>query len=61
VYDFLCEHIIPGCTHRESGEDSDNVLEKALEHMREHDEDLDDPGEEIRDRVIGEAMIYLPR
>jgi predicted small metal-binding protein len=61
VYEFLCERIIPGCTHKESGEDRDVVLEKALEHMREHREDLDDPGEEVRDQVIGEAMIYLPR
>jgi predicted small metal-binding protein len=61
VYEFLCEHIIPRCTHRESGKDRQVVYEKALEHMREHHDDIDDPGEEVRDRVISEAMIYLPR
>jgi predicted small metal-binding protein len=61
VYEFLCERIIPGCTHRESGKDRQVVYEKALEHMREHHDDIDDPGEEVRDRVISEAMIYLPR
>jgi predicted small metal-binding protein len=61
VYEFLCEKVIPGCTHRETGEDREVVLENALEHMREHHGGLDDPGEEVRDKVIGEAMIYLPR
>ena len=61
MYEFRCENIIPGCTHRESGEDRGVVIERALEHMREHHDDVDDPGDEVRDRVIGEAMIYLPR
>jgi predicted small metal-binding protein len=61
VYEFLCERIIPGCKHRETGEDREDVLERALEHMREHHREIDDPGEGMRDKVIGDAMIYLPR
>lgn len=59
VYEFLCERVIPGCTHRERGPNREKVHERALEHMREHHKD--DPVEETRDRVIGDAMIFIPR
>lgn len=61
MYEFVCERIIPGCTYKETGEDREVVLERALEHMREHHGQIDDPGEGVRDKVIGDAMIYLPR
>lgn len=36
MYDFVCDHIIPGCTHKEHGEDKADVYEKAARHLREH-------------------------
>lgn len=57
---FLCEHIIPGCTHTESGEDREEVLERAMAHLQAH-ENLDGGLEEIKDRVVNDAMIFTLR
>lgn len=61
MYEFVCERIFHGCTHKETGEDREVVLERAFEHIREHHEQIDDPVEGLRDKVIRDAMIYLPR
>ena len=60
MYEFLCERVIPGCTHKEQGESREKVHERAMEHMREHHSTAH-AIEEMRDRVIKDAMIYLPR
>ena len=60
MYEFLCERVIPGCTHKERGENQEKVQERAIRHMREH-HSADHAIEEMRDRVIKDAMIYLPR
>jgi predicted small metal-binding protein len=60
VYEFICERVIPGCTHKERGPNREEVHEKAMEHMRDHHKD-DNAVEETRDRVIGDAMIFIPR
>ncbi|MEX1091692.1 MAG: DUF1059 domain-containing protein [Acidimicrobiia bacterium] len=60
MYEFLCDRVIPGCTHKERGPNREEVHERAMEHMREHHKD-DHAVEETRDRVIGDAMIFIPR
>lgn len=60
VYEFICERVIPGCTHQERGSNQEEVHERAMEHMRDHHSD-DYAVEETRDRVIGDAMIFIPR
>lgn len=60
MYEFLCERIIPGCTYVEKDEDRLVVQERSAEHLRDHhstERELD----QIRERVINDAMIYLPR
>ena len=37
MYEFLCERVIPGCTHRETGETREAVHERAVKHLHEHD------------------------
>ena len=36
AYEFVCDRIIPGCTHVETAETEKEVQEKAREHMRDH-------------------------
>jgi hypothetical protein len=36
MYDFICEKLIPGCTHTDSDEDRDKLLERATLHFQEH-------------------------
>ncbi len=36
MFEYACEMLIPGCTHREKGETPERVREKAIEHLHEH-------------------------
>lgn len=38
MYEFVCEHLIPGCTTRESGDSKAAVKEQARRHLSEHHE-----------------------
>ena len=48
VYEFVCDHLIPGCTYKDRDERNEEVLERALDHFRVHhtmhhfDEPLDE-------------------
>lgn len=49
VYEFVCDRIIPGCTHTETAESLEAAREKAEKHLREHHqrEALDHKGIDI--------------
>lgn len=36
MFEFVCDHLIPGCTHEDRDEDRDKLQERALQHSREH-------------------------
>ena len=36
MYEYVCEHIIPGCEHKERADTEARVAEKAREHLHEH-------------------------
>ena len=36
MYEFVCDHIIPGCTVKERGDTPEAAREKAVEHLHEH-------------------------
>lgn len=38
MFEFVCDHIVPGCTHKERDETKADLLEKAAAHLREHHE-----------------------
>ena len=35
MYEFVCDRLIPGCTHLETGDTPEAVREKALAHLHE--------------------------
>jgi predicted small metal-binding protein len=38
MFEYVCDHVIPGCTTKETGETPEAVREKALEHLeKNHD------------------------
>jgi predicted small metal-binding protein len=55
MYEFLCDHVIPGCTHKEHGDTPEAAHEKAIKHLHEHHE-MDyidnDFGQRLRDAII---------
>lgn len=36
MFEYVCEHIVPGCTTKELGDTREAAREKALEHLRRH-------------------------
>ncbi len=36
MFEYLCDHLIPGCTHRETGDTPEAVRDKAIEHLHAH-------------------------
>jgi predicted small metal-binding protein len=36
VFEFICDRIIPGCTHRESDDAREAVRERAPAHLHAH-------------------------
>jgi hypothetical protein len=42
MFEFICDHLIPGCTHEDRDEDRDKLVERALHHSEEHHPDQHD-------------------
>ena len=36
MYEFLCDRVIPGCTHTERAETEQDAKQAALKHLYEH-------------------------
>ena len=36
TYEYVCDHVVPGCKHRETGDTPEAVREKAIKHLHEH-------------------------
>ncbi len=54
VFGFVCDRIVPGCTHVERGDTREKVLEQAMDHLRErHGMDYIDKPREDRVRTTG--------
>ena len=53
VFEFVCDRIIPGCTHEDRDKSKEQLLERAAAHLREH-HNLDhhqDPIGEVLERT----------
>lgn len=36
MFEYVCDRLIPGCSHSETGDTPEAVREKALKHLHEH-------------------------
>ena len=36
MFEFVCDRIIPGCTHEDRDESREQLLERATAHLKEH-------------------------
>jgi predicted small metal-binding protein len=57
VFEFVCEHIVPGCPATERGDTPEAAREKALRHLHEH-HDMSYIDDDLSKR-IGEAIVRL--
>jgi len=42
MYEYICDHVIPGCTSTELAESRQAAMEKAMIHLQEH-HDIEHP------------------
>jgi predicted small metal-binding protein len=40
AFEFVCEHLIPGCTSKVEGDTKEKVAEKAARHIHDHHDDM---------------------
>ncbi|MFV2001082.1 MAG: DUF1059 domain-containing protein [Acidimicrobiia bacterium] len=58
MYEFVCEHVVPGCTTKIAGETKEQAVEWAKDHVHEHH-----PMEYIDDetwRKIASEIVVMP-
>jgi len=59
MFEFICDRVVPGCSHRDRADTEGGVRARALEHLRKHHgEFLDD---DARAKALTVAMIAAPR
>lgn len=57
MFEFVCDHIIPGCSHTDRADTAEKVLTQARDHLRDHHgmEYIDEPLlERVRSVAIAE-------
>lgn len=54
MFEFICDRVIPGCEHKETGDTPERVREQAVVHLREHHDMayLDEPIQQRLSRAI---------
>ncbi len=57
MFEFICDRVIPGCEHKETGDTAERVHEKAIAHLHEH-HDLSYIDEPTQARV-SRAIIHV--
>lgn len=53
LFDYICERLIPGCSHEDKDENEEELLERAAEHLRVHHttDHFDEPIDETLKKV----------
>lgn len=36
MFEFVCEHLVPGCTHKDHAQKQEELLDRAVAHLKEH-------------------------
>ena len=36
MFEFVCDHIEPGCTHKDQDEKQEELFDRAVAHLMEH-------------------------
>jgi len=58
LFHFICDHVVPGCTHEDSDPDRDRLLERVGVHLREH-HDLDHRDEPIARTLKTTGIVFI--
>jgi len=58
VFEYVCDHIVPGCTHMDRDAKREKLLERVAIHLREH-HDLDHTHQPIAEALKKTGIIYI--
>ena len=58
MFEFVCDRIIPGCSHKETGDTPEAVREKAVAHLHQH-HDLAYIDADLMEKLDGVAIIAV--
>ena len=58
VFEFICDRVIPGCTHEDRDESREQLLERAAAHLREH-HNLDHYNEPIDEVLKRTGIVFI--
>lgn len=58
MYKFVCEHIVPGCTHTDEAESREELMERVAVHLDEH-HNLDHRQDRIVEVLQTEAIFLV--
>lgn len=36
MFEFVCDHLVPGCTHKDHDERQEQLSDRAVSHLKEH-------------------------
>lgn len=59
MYEYVCDHIIPGCDFKVRAETHEAMKQKAEKHLREH-HNMDYLDKDILDRINNAAIWAIP-
>jgi predicted small metal-binding protein len=59
MFEFVCDRVIPGCTHVERGDTYEKVLEQAMDHLQGH-HGMDYIDKSWEERVRSDGIMVLP-
>lgn len=36
MFEYICDHVIPGCSHKDEDESRESLTERAVAHLRDY-------------------------
>lgn len=58
MFEYVCDHLVPGCTHKDRDETREKLLDRAAIHLREH-HDLDHHDEPIAETLKQTGIVFI--
>lgn len=59
MFKFICDHIVPGCTHTDEDESHEKLMERVGVHLHEH-HDLDYTADPVAEALKTTGIVPRP-
>ncbi|HWB90156.1 MAG TPA: DUF1059 domain-containing protein [Acidimicrobiia bacterium] len=58
MFKFVCDHIVPGCTHEDQDESRDKLMDRVAIHLREH-HDIDHTHDHVAEALRSTGIMVV--